>query len=390
MREGDVLHVGTHPPGLFLVFHGLIGLCQHSGWLGPVLDATQPASFREACDVIADNARLTGQPLLPTDRRVLWLCTLSVLVAAGLSVVPLYFLIAWSHDPVTAWRTAALWPAIPALAVFVPKADVAYALIGLLITWAWWWAIHRKSLVGGFLTGLLAWCGLMTSLAFLPVVLFTVIVRWTSILRDRSQSAAGTNGTEPPQEARGVEWPHSRRDQLKQAILAHPPLPLVGAGLAGFLIPTIALGWCFRINLFVVWWWNYRNHAGFYAEYPRTYWKWLLENPIELAFAGGWPVTFLAIAALGCSLRTGRLLSHPPAIAVVLVWGSLWLTGKNSSEAARLWIVFLPWLAWLAADRLSQWDREATGRWIRPSTVVLVLQLIVSALTVTRISGFEF
>ena len=26
MREGDVLHTGTHPPGLFLVFHGLVSI----------------------------------------------------------------------------------------------------------------------------------------------------------------------------------------------------------------------------------------------------------------------------------------------------------------------------------------------------------------------------
>ena len=35
--------------------------------------------------------------------------------------------------------------------------------------------------------------------------------------------------------------------------------------------------------------WNFRNHAAFYDHYTRTYWKWLLVNPIELIFAVGAP-----------------------------------------------------------------------------------------------------
>ena len=61
-------------------------------------------------------------------------------------------------------------------AIFVPKSDVAFALIGLLIVWTWWTASDRRSVVLAFLAGILAWCGLMMSLALLPVLLFAAIV----------------------------------------------------------------------------------------------------------------------------------------------------------------------------------------------------------------------
>ena len=407
MREGDVLHVGTHPPGLFLAFHGMISICQQSTLLAGFLDATQPASFREACDVIAQNAaRKAGRPLLPLDRRVLWLATLLVLVSAACAVIPLFALVATTHDFTTAWRIAALWPAVPAVAVFIPKSDVVYSLVGLLIVCSWLASTRRQSPALGLLTGLLAWCGLMMSLAFLPVLLFTALIGW-NLPRQ-------TNDSLPDD---------SNRSLLKGWIQGRPPWQCVVSGMAGFLIPTLLMGWCFRINLFVVWWLNYRNHAGFYAQFPRTYWRWLLENPIELAFAAGWPVAFLALSAIVCACWQKRLWNQPRVFAVVLVWGALWLTGKNSSEAARLWIVFLPWLVWLAADYFSAKDRDESRWWNRSATVaargkrgqtlsghtisnsnrlpskgsdpfyhgllVLMLQLITSALTVARVSGFD-
>ncbi len=383
MKEGDVLHVGTHPPGLFLAFHGMIALCQQSNLLAEFLDATQPPSFREACDVIAQNAaRKAGRPLLPLDRRVLWLATLLVLLASACAVVPLFALIAKTHDAASAWRAAALWPAVPAVAVFIPKSDVVYALIGLLIVSCWLASTRRQSLVLGFLTGLLAWCGLMMSLAFLPVLLFAAIIGWNWDLLGLPRQ---TNDDGPGNATASQSW----NVLLQSWIAARPPWQSVASGVAGFLIPTLLLGWCFRINLLVVWWLNYRNHAGFYAKFPRTYWQWLLENPIELAFAAGWPVAFLAVIVVVSSIRQRQLWNHPLACSVVLVWGALWLSGKNSSEAARLWIVFLPWLVWLAADSLSQGDRDETRWWCRRSTLVLVLQLIASTLTVTRVSGFD-
>ena len=409
MRQRDVLHVGTHPPGLFLVFHGLIAVCESSPTLASFLDATQPASFVEACDVIARNSlRLkTPRPLMPLDRRVLWLATLLVLLSAALVVVPLYGVVRLTHDSHVAWLTAALWPAIPAVAVFVPKSDVVYAFIGMMFVWTWLLALRRRSVALALIAGSIAWCGLMCSLAFLPVFLFAALASWRFVptatgrldgfplaagLRDNE--LATDNGRSPQESA-----PLHRDDWRNWIRVESPARMCLIAVAVGFLLPLLLTATFGKVNLPLVWWLNYQNHAGFYAQYTRTYWKWLLVNPIELSFAAGIPVTLAATWSY--VTFTKRHWSTLPqlcdvlsfgtmALAMLFVWGTLWLTGKNSGETARLWIIFLPWLPWLAGPLLAESETDSKHRWLRPAWVVLTIQFAVCLLTVARVSGFHF
>ena len=392
MRERDVLHIGTHPPGLFLVFHGLIAACETSPALASLLDATQPMSFREACDVIATNSIRTKppRPLLPLDRRVLWLATLLVLLSASLVVVPLYGVVRQTHGPAAAWLTASLWPAVPAVAVFVPKSDVVYALVGMLIVWAWLGAVKRRSVALALLAGGLAWCGLMCSLAFLPVFLFAALVSWGRVtLASASPSKEGPLTPAPPKTA--VPGGAGTREASNVGVrFGLPPLRCLIAGVAGFVVPTVLLGWLARVNLLAVWWLNYQNHAGFYEHYSRTYWKWLLVNPIELSVAAGAPIAWLAVASVMSLWKVRGSVLARTAWSMLFVWGMLWLTGKNSGEAARLWIVFLPWLVWLAGPLLAETEVQSKQRWLRPAWVLVSVQLAVCLLTVMRVSGFHF
>ena len=390
MRERDVLHVGTHPPGLFLVFHGLIAACEQSSALAALLDATQPASFREACDVIATNSLRSKppRPLLPLDRRALWLATLLVMLSASFVVVPLYGVARQTHGPATAWLTASLWPAIPAVAVFVPKSDVVYALVGMLIVWTWLVAVKRRSVVLALLVGWLAWCGLMCSLAFLPVFLFAALAGWgrmTFVRRSRNKDSPLTLTLSPEDGGEGT-----RGAPIVGRRFGLPPLCCLIAVVVGFMVPTLVAGWLARVNLLAVWWLNYQNHAGFYQQYTRTYWKWLLVNPVEFGFAAGVPVALLAIASVVTFVRERRSPLALVAWPMLFVWGTLWLTGKNSGEAARLWIVFLPWLVWLAGPLLAEAEEKSMQRWLRPACFFLAIQLAVCLLTVTRVSGFHF
>ena len=388
MRERDVLHVGTHPPGLFLVFHGLIAACEKSPALASWLDATQPTSFREACDVIATNSlrSQTPRPLLPLDRRVLWLATLLVLLSASLVVVPLYGVVRQTHGSATAWLTASLWPAIPAVAMFVPKSDVVYALVGMMIVWTWLGAVKRRSVVLALVAGLLAWGGLMCSLAFLPVFLFAALVSWSrATFSCASQSEESTLTLSPQSRGEGTGGA-----MVVGGWFGLLPWRCVIAAVAGFVVPTLSVGWWARVNLLAVWWLNYQNHAGFYELYPRTYWKWLLVNPVELSFAAGGPVFLLAVVSVVSLAKERRSALAMAAWSMLFVWGMLWLTGKNSGEAARLWIVFLPWLVWLAGPLLADAEAKSKQRWLRPAWVLLAVQLVVCLLTVARVSGFHF
>lgn len=387
MREGDVLHTGTHPPGLFLVFQALIAACDASPQLSSVLDATQSSSFREACDVIASNAPRGSMPrqLLPLDRRVLWLATLLAMLSASLTVVPLYGLLRRSTSMANAWTAAVLWPATPAVAIFIPKSDAVFPLIGVTLLWLWLVAWDGRSLIRAFVTGLLTWCGLMCSLAFLPIVLLGGIltVGWALLCRIKPGGTTASNGS-PPNSSSLID--------VRRAMC------LVVAGL-GFAIPTWALWHYTQLNMLNVWWLNYRNHAGFYHQYARTYWKWLLVNPLELSFAAGWPISLLALVTCWQTLsrfrHRGDSIERTQFLSVVggvlFVWGMLWLTGKNSGEAARLWILFLPWLIWLASFEIdSQMAAIPTtdGRQ-RTTIALLAIQFAVCLLTVARVNGFH-
>ena len=67
---------------------------------------------------------------------------------------------------------------------------------------------------------------------------------------------------------------------------------------AGFLGLTLAYWAVTRGNPFETWWWNLKNHARFYEEFPRSYALWVAANPVELAVALGLPVALWAAVGL--------------------------------------------------------------------------------------------
>ena len=176
---------------------------------------------------------------------------------------------------------------------------------------------------------------------------------------------------------------------------------VVFAGI-GFCLPVFLLWQQTNVNLINIWMLNYQNHAGFYQQYERSYWKWLLVNPLEVAFAAGWPVSLFAFitcvrSAVRCirheQCRSPRIL--PMVVSFVSVWGLLWLTGKNSGEAARLWTLFLPWLICLATIQLEELSADpplslkARKRLEWTMIGFMAIQFLVCLLTVTRVSGFQ-
>lgn len=361
MRQGDVLHVGTHPPGLVLIYHALMEIGAMPG-VAQLLDATQPWTVREAGDVIASHQRRSrpDRPLTAQDRRVMWLATLLVLGSAAVAVVPLYRLLCRHLDRASAFRAAAFWPTLPAVAIFIPKSDVAFAFLGLVIVDVSLTALERQSWTRAMIAGLLVWFGCMMSLAFLPVILLTILL--------------GLRVVPHGADVGRFHW---------------LPWPCLVGGAVGFFGPTLALWQLGQIWMPAVWWLNFQNHARFYDAYERTYWAWLLVNPVEVIFAAGWPLVFVAALTVAGWRKWNAPADRWLILVTVFVWGSLWLSGKNSGEAARLWIVLMPWLVWLAGLALHRIPALKRGWRMHPIDLVLALQLATSALTVGRVSGFD-
>jgi hypothetical protein len=192
--------------------------------------------------------------------------------------------------------------------------------------------------------------------------------------------------------------------------------PAAGWGALAFAIPCLATWWFLKLNLLTVWWLNLKNHAGFYNQFPRSYWKWLLVNPIELAVAAGAPLSVLALWSIVGAWRRRDLPPFAHVWAWLLTLGVLWLSGKNMGEAARLWILFMPSLVWFAGplfempgfeSSVSSQSKASSSRQAQPGamfpageipnsfarygwSVALAAQLITTTAIVTQVAGFHY
>ena len=407
MAEGDVLHIGTHPPGLIVALRLLLGMCREFPALVDAALATQSDSVRAAFSGF-DSTSDRPRSLSRVERAVLWLAALLVQAGTVLTVVPLFGLLRMTCSRRASWLAVAFWPTVPALALFLPKADCLYPLFAMAFLWLSLTAIARRSHLLSVLAGLVLWVSLTMTLAFLPIALVALLAGLWTIARD-SPTIRARSASEAV-----ISPPRSRFGLVNKALMsARRLLPAAGWGALGFVVPCLATAWFLKLNLLRVWWLNLQNHAGFYSQYPRTYWKWLLINPLELTIAAGVPLTLLAIWSIAGQWRatdTRRAAGYDWAWLVTL--GLLWLSGKNMGEAARLWILLMPFLIWSAGPLFelqgfespassvkSAFSREAQPSATFPAAsflsenawcVALAAQLITTAAIVTQVTGFLY
>ena len=392
MAERDYLHIGTHPPGLTLLYGGMLDLCRSSPRLVDFVESTQPETVTRTLDLIRDQQRAAGEMFERADAACLWLAALMTQLAAALTVVPMSLWLRVSASRTAVWRTVLFWPLIPSVAVFLPKSDVLYPLLAMTAAWlfrsAWFRCRERLSIFGllaAMLGSLVLWCGMLLSLAFLTVFALIGMQAVCDAFAERSQ----------------VTEPHSRTAWLTHQLTI--AVAFVGVTLMT-LGGVLSLFGDHGMNLLTVWQWNFSNHALFYEHNVRTWWKWLLLNPLELTLAVGVPVVALAKWGSLARLRDWRGWLASPVLPFTLVWMLLWLSGKNMGEAARLWIIVMPWLVGCAANAFRERDQRsevsrvgcAHRRWWTQPTLrsvwlmMLTLQFIACGLTTLRIDGFHF
>ncbi len=365
LHEGDVLHIGTHPPGLIVAYRLLMAARNAVPRLFNFLDDLQPLTFRQAGQVLIANSRLGPNTVTPADLSILWAATLLVQFVAAFTVVPLFFLIAEFFSRRTAWLLIQFWPFVPALSLFIPKSDAFFPCLSAAILALWICGWRRGSFFLCCCAGFVAWLGLFFSLAFLPVqFLAALMTLWCSSPFVVSES----------------------RTPLSMKRIATCGLAVV----LGFWLPVLLLKLWSGLNLIEVWLLNYKNHAGFYRQYTRTYSQWLWYNPLELAVALGLPIFWLALRSIVSSLRSPRSPRFGIVLTVLLTWSILWLTGKNMGEAARLWLFLTPWWIWLAAEFFERTtdprsdDPPASRFWWLWATQILAC-LVLAA----RVVGFD-
>lgn len=363
MAEGDVLHEGTHPPGLLLLNRSLLKLTEQ---IPAVVELSELLQNAESVQMFRE-IEMTGQlarPLSKSELAALHLSSLLSTVFVAMAVIPVFGLVRRLTDSRVAWRAASLMITVPTIGVFVPRSDVLYACSGMLLAWvvtsAFLTEKRSRRWLLGFFSGLTLWCCLLVSLAHLPVlVMLAIFVGGFAIL------------------------------DLRKRMLPILETTTVAA-LSFFATCAVWQHWT-QCNLLHVWQLNLTNHAAFYSQSPRSWLAWFVVNPIELAMAVGLPMAIISVVCLyrwfkdtqpshDKWLNNGRLFS----VACVLTWTLLWLSGKNMGEAARLWCFVTPWFAIIAAQTRGSESRETNKDWLW----LLIAQLTVSTVTVGRVSGF--
>lgn len=308
IQRQDALHIGTHPPGLFLVARAAQDFTKDhpafADWIVEHLPTTVSAGFQQ----------ILG-PLPRHERAAIALMGMATLFLCASVVVPLYLLARSSLTPAESWVAAAFWPILPSAILFQPTADTAFPLLSCT-AWALaaWSGGQRQRWIFLFASGVVLGCGNLLTLAFLPVGLVVAILT----LADRRTG-----------------W--TRR--------------IVGLAVTGlgFVMVVGLFWWISKANPLVIWWWNQKNHARFYVEYPRSYASWVVVNVLELAVGIGIPTVWRGLPGF---VRRRAPLTAWATLGVLVL---LNLSGRNLSEVARLWIPLMPGLV-LAAG---------TGGWSR-------------------------
>lgn len=402
MEEGEVLHVGTHPPGLFLLSKLCLTVCEHvpglAAWVTDLHSSEQLEAFR----LLEREARF-ARPL--TDNEVAALQMLSQLsnVAIALTMIPLAVLGHLMVTRRTTWWLNAVWVTLPCLAVFAPKSDVLFAFTGTAVLAAGIKALARSTKASwafAALAGFILWIGLMLSLAHLPVLVLL---------------CCGV----------GIRAIHNRLATVRHDCM------MLAVMLAVVMFASLLFWLLTDCNILNVWRWNLTNHAGFYDQFTRTWWKWLLVNPIELTLAVGVPVAALAVVGvwssarnLWCTFRSPVAIQASTDVATAgdsehnepaLHWASvfsvsaaatftaLWLSGKNQGEAARLWCFLTPWLLLSAGQAVQMAGQQPVSHQLAEATLananttasvglnrLLIAQILIGILTVSHVSGFSF
>ncbi len=358
MAEGDVLHKGTHPPGLVIANILLQNACKptteqktlyqrEQSTLADIALATMPKSVRKEFRSYVPSFKVSER-----DFAALWLSVLVTQLLAALTVIPLYGLLRRTLSASLSLQLAALWPLVPGLTVFLPKSDVLYPVLGCTFLYFALAAWDKGSAWRGAVAGIVFWLGMMLSLAMLPFAVVAVLhcsLRW--------------KGEQPTARAVGTS---------------------ISGALAGFVAATGTFVAVTGVSLWRTWLLNYQNHSGFYEKFERTYSAWVVMNPLELVLTLGAPLAVVALFGLVAARKS--LTDAATPLAVCVTWALLWLSGKNMGEAARLWILLTPLFIWAGGTAFigPSDSGEHSNRW----WTLALCQAVIAILTAAVVHGF--
>jgi hypothetical protein len=307
VAQQDPFHIGTHPPGLFILHKVLLDwFAANPDGTAAVL-AAMPERFRSGMAEL-----MRSQPMLAYEQAELFAAAMLTFSAGLLTIVPIYAFIRLSHSAATAWLGAALWPLAPAVPLFLPLADAIYPLPAFAIVFLICWSLKRRLAFFAVIAGLVFAIGLTFTLAFVAVLPIVVGVLVLSRWHEPTTSWGRIVGT-------------------------------LIAFAAGTALPIEYAWHQLHLNLPIVWGTNLEKHAEFYEVWPRSYGPWLIVNLVEFSVMSG---PALIVACLCALCRRPRRWVSSWSTMVNCCWlGALLaldISGRNLGEVGRLWIFLTP------------------------------------------------
>jgi hypothetical protein len=327
-------HAATHPPGFVLLF-----------WSVRKLTALMPSPPSTVLDVLVQLGDVLGMRLAPSDALAAITSALLIALIGALGLIPLHLLARSLAGRQTAICATCLAAAMPGLVLLGASPDLIVMTLAIGAMYRAY-AGYRGDWASALLGGVIIAVGLFLSLAFALVGLWALIWAVLGIARSPHRAAA----------VRGV---------LSVALVA----------AAGFAAVYLALYLAAGYRPLAVAVQALSAHRGVTTiEAARTYWKWVLMNPVDCAIFAGIPAVVGACWSLPALRRAqhGRLASFLAAWLVLFVL--LDLSGMVRGEVGRIWL-FLLWPAGIAAGAAVS-ARADSGR----ATALLVLVQVAQAL----------
>lgn len=329
-------HSRTHPPGPILFYWSFNAFYERfpsaAEW---ALSALHGSSFDPAGPV-AKVEEVMNYTFTPAQKAGAWTASISLPLAFGLTLFPLYYLARRLAGPLLALWAVFLLAALPSGIFFTPVLDQAYALPTVLAVALFWRGLTTRSLVAVAGAAVVLSACLLMSLSFLAVVGFLIIL-----------TACHALLTPPDAPSQRWSWPLKVCGVLVLGLVI--PLALFQL-LTGFDVPRVFL------KLLSIASQSARD------QYDRrvavmTYSKWIWWNLADVVVFVGLPAALLYLKGW---FRLARQLlatrAAPPEaifhIAFLLTLLILNFSGVTLGEVARLWIMYMPFLLLLAAQEL--------------------------------------
>jgi hypothetical protein len=313
-------HARTHPPGITLFFYGVRKLMA-----AVVPEGTQPFS------AWAEGYRVFGLGPATSDAAATMVSAFLIALLGALSVVPVYLLGKELIPDRVALLAAALAGTLPALLLLSASPDLMVLTLTATMLWLSYVAWKYARPLPAFLAGIIFALSAFLSLGVLAVGLWLVLLAVVGAIR--------------------------RPDRMA---VAGRFVRLALAGLAGFAL--------FYIALYLLWDYHplavarqalFAHREVTVAEQARTYWKWVVMNPVEFSVFAGVPLVIAAVWAIPALGRAPeRRCLNTFLIATAITFALLDLSGTVRGEVGRIWL-FLMWpLALAAAPALERPSRS--------------------------------